>query len=67
MNRELKTDFRFLGQKKDRTVDCDAIYCCVFLCVSVNSCCVLVYMLTHVHECFIGNFNIILSTPIRKN
>ena len=25
-----KTDFRFLGRKKDRTVDCDAIYFCVF-------------------------------------
>ena len=42
-----KTDFRFLGRKKDRTVDCDAIYFCVF-CVSVS------YMLTYVHECFIG-------------
>ena len=44
--------------------------------VSVSSCSVLVYMLTHVHECFIekefsyyekGKVQYILSTPIRKN
>ena len=45
------------------------------LCVSVSSCCVLVYILTYVHECFMekefsysenGKFQYILSTLIKK-
>ena len=49
------------------------IFVCVF--VSVSSCCVLVYKLTYVHECFIGKefsyyekgtFQYILSNKLGK-
>ena len=51
---------------------------CIFLCfyVSVSSCCVFVYVLTYVNECFIGKefsynengkFQYMLSTLMRKN
>ena len=48
-------DCRFLFLQQDRTVDCDvdcdAVHFLCF-CVSVNSFCVIMYMLTYVYECF---------------
>ena len=32
------------------------------MCVSVSSCCIFVYMLTYVYECFIGKKSAIMRT-----
>ena len=39
-------------ERQNCRLRCHIFFLC--LCVSVSSCCVLVYMLTYVHECLIG-------------
>ena len=43
----------FLLKKCKTIVNCDSIHFVCF-CVSVSSCCVLVYMLTYAYECIRG-------------